>query len=82
MKSNFLFNSPDLYFSFIDHILMLISFYMSLWVVNFSYSTAPFPQPNRSDWIVGSLAPGVASGLLFIYVVRTSFIIKVQYIFL
>ena len=78
MRSNFLFKSPELYFSIIDHILMLISFYMALWVVNFSYSTAPFPnESDRTNWIVGSLVPGIASALLFIYVVRTSFLVKV-----
>ena len=79
MRSNFLFNSPELYFSLIDLVLMLISFYMALWVVNFSYSTGPFPEADRSNWIVGSLVPGVASALLFTYVVRTSFLVKVNW---
>ena len=79
MRSNFLFRSPELYFSVIDHVLMLISFYMALWVVNFSYSTASFPnQSDRINWIVASLVPGIASALLFIYVVRTSFLVKVK----
>jgi hypothetical protein len=78
MRSMFLFKSPEAFFSFIDHILMLISFYWALWVVNFAYSTNQFYEPDRSAWKVYSLLPAIGCTLVFIYVVRSSYLLKVS----
>lgn len=43
---------PALYFKTIDHMHVIIAFYLSLWVVHFSYATLAFPEPKRSAWRV------------------------------
>lgn len=52
MASVYLFGSPRLYFKTIDYLIMFISFYMSLWLCNFLYSTDEFRSPDRELWKV------------------------------
>jgi hypothetical protein len=77
MKSVFILKSPELYFSAIDQCLMLISFYLSLWVVNFAYSASSLPYiSERIMWSFVSLLPVFFSFGVFAYVVRSSYVLK------
>lgn len=69
MKSIFLFNSPALYFRTIESMVMVISFYLSLWICNF-VQTNDFS--DRDDWKFYSLLPALASIGLFVYIIRAS----------
>lgn len=48
----FLWGNPRVFFQLVDHMMVLISFYLSLWVVNFTYSANAFHEPWASEWRV------------------------------
>jgi hypothetical protein len=72
MKSVYLFSSPSTYFKTIDYMIMLISFYLSLWICNFLPSSDIFEAPDRDVWKVYSLLPGLASLVTYAYIIRAS----------
>ena len=51
-RAMFLFGRPALYFRTIDHLLIVIAFYMALWVAQFTYSCNVFDEPEASAWRV------------------------------
>lgn len=69
----FLFSSPTLYFHCIQFLIMLISMYLSLWIVNYSFT-------GKGAWQkIYSLLPGLASAIVYIYIVKTSALLKAVY---
>lgn len=75
MRAVFLFGRPELYYDIIDLMLIIISFYLAIWVVNFTYSANQLEQPAVYRFL--SLLPGLLSGVLLVYNVRSSYLLKV-----
>ena len=78
MRSVFLFRCPELYYNAIDLMLIIISFYLALWVVNFTYSANKLSQPDGYRFL--SLLPGALCSILLVYNVRSSYLLKVNVI--
>lgn len=76
MRGVFLFNRPELYYNVIDLMLIIISFYLALWVVNFTYSADKLEQPDGYRFL--SLLPGLLCSGLMVYNVRSSYLLKVR----
>eukprot|EP01036_Dinobryon_divergens_P025445 gene25445-33995_t len=69
----FLFYNPELFFGCIQFLSLVISMYVSLWVMNFSFTA-------RTTWeMIYSLLPGLGSGLVYVYVVKSSALLKAVY---
>lgn len=60
LKTIFLFKSPELYFYFIDLLMMSISCYISFWLSNYVSAIDNLPS-HQTMWKVLSLLPGVLS---------------------
>jgi hypothetical protein len=74
----FAFSKPYFYFRTVDHLLIIISFYMALWVVNFTYAAVVLQEPWSSNWRFFSILPGIASMALYPFVVRSAFYLRVR----
>jgi len=66
----FLFGRPGLYFDAVAITMMPVSFYLALWVTNF-VSSGAF-MDDHVAWQIGSIAPGVGAGLLYMYSIRVA----------
>lgn len=76
MRDVFLFSRPELYYIVIDLMLIIISFYLALWVVNFTYSANDLRQSAGYRFL--SLLPGLLCCALLVYNIRSSYILKVS----
>ena len=63
----FLFGKPRLFFQFVDHTMVLIAFYLSLWVVNFTYAADALHEPWASGWRVSSRMHVEGSSLMKLF---------------
>lgn len=66
----FLFNFPELYFEFIQALMMMISLYIALWVTNFVVA-AKEPWQKAVTIIFGGL-----SACIYVYIVRSAALLK------
>lgn len=74
LKTIFLFKNPELYFQFIDLLMMSISCYLSFWICNYLTALDKLPS-DETFWKVAALAPGLISAALFSQIVETAVIL-------
>lgn len=70
----FLFDLPVLYFYLVTVMMMVISFYLAVWLTNFLYVSLYYL--HSPTWCVLSLIPGLASFMVYIYVIKCAALLK------
>ena len=71
LKTIFLFKSPELYFHFIDLLMMSMSSYISFWLCNYLTAIDNLPH-HQTIWKVVALLPGILSAALFSQIVESA----------
>ena len=75
-KSIFLFNSPRLFYFFVEHLMMLISLYIALWLTHFvSHADLLFESAEGMGRFV-TILPGIISSFLYALVVRSTVLLQ------
>lgn len=74
MKYLFFLKSPEIYYETVRITIMMISFYHSLWIVN--YLPLAIHQLHSTSWAILSLLPGVMSFICYIYTIKCAGMMK------
>ena len=75
MKGVFLWNKASYFFDCVDHMMMIISFYLSLWIVN--YGTVAYRLPTEGvNYQLLTISPAIASTFVYLLTVRSTCLLK------
>eukprot|EP01038_Epipyxis_sp_PR26KG_P004478 gene4478-6329_t len=69
LRNNFLFSSPDLYFRFVQAVILVLSLYSALWATNFVITAEPL-------WKFLCALPVFMSIINYLYVIKSAALLK------